>query len=61
MHFYTQRLEVKGFESEKDRAKIPAVLRWVDAINYHGGFGKWVRTQCRDPNRVATDLEQLTK
>ena len=54
-------LEVKGFESEKDRAKIPAVLRWVDAINYHGGFGKWVRTQCRDPNRVATDLEQLTK
>jgi type III restriction enzyme len=54
-------LEVKGFEREKDRAKRTAVQRWVEAVNYHGGFGKWTHIQCRDPNRIAPALEKLTK
>lgn len=52
-------LEVKGFEREQDRAKKTAVLRWVDAVNYHGEFGRWIVTQCRDPNKVAITLERL--
>ena len=40
-------LEVKGFESEKDRAKIPAAHRWVEAVNYQGGYGVWRYVQSR--------------
>lgn len=52
-------LEVKGFEREQDRAKRTAVRRWVDAVNYHDGFGKWEMVQCRDPNKIAHILEKL--
>ena len=52
-------LEVKGFEREKDRAKRTAVQRWVDAVNYHRGFGQWAVVQCRDPNKVAQTLKNL--
>ncbi len=54
-------LEVKGFESEKDRAKRVAAQRWIEAVNHHGGFGKWVLLNCRDPNRITQTLEKLTK
>lgn len=44
---------------EKDRAKRTSVQRWVDAVNYHGGFGEWTIVQCRDPNKVMRTLEKL--
>jgi type III restriction enzyme len=34
-------LEVKGYESEKDRAKEAAAQKWVYAVNHHGGYGVW--------------------
>lgn len=34
-------LEVKGYESEKDRAKETAAQKWVYAVNHHGGYGVW--------------------
>jgi len=48
-------LEVKGFETEQDRQKKVAADRWVKAVNHHGGFGRWLFLECRDPR----DLRRL--
>ena len=34
-------LEVKGEDSEQNRAKIAAMRAWVDGVNTKGGFGVW--------------------
>jgi len=52
-------LEVKGFESEKDRAKEIAAQRWASAVNHHGEFGKWVLVVCRDPRTSNETLSRL--
>jgi type III restriction enzyme len=53
-------LEVKGYESEQDRAKQTAAKRWIDAVNHHGGFGPWKLVVCKDPHRLNNMLESLT-
>lgn len=50
-------LEVKGYEGEQDRAKQNAAKKWVDAINYHKGFGEWKLALCKDPHRLSQILE----
>ncbi len=50
-------LEVKGFETEADRAKQVAAQRWVRAVNHHGDFGEWELAVCREPHRLAALLE----
>lgn len=45
-------LEVKGYESEQDRAKESAARRWVNAVNHHGEFGRWALVVCKEPRRV---------
>ncbi len=52
-------LEVKGFESEADRAKQTAAERWVRAVNHHGGFGKWELAVCKDPRGLASIFSTL--
>ncbi len=49
-------LEVKGFESEQDFQKRNAAHRWVNAINRHGGFGRWSFAVCRHPVSLAEKL-----
>jgi type III restriction enzyme len=51
-------LEVKGFETEQDRAKDVAAQRWVRAVNHHGGFGFWAIAVCRDPHELGRIIEQ---
>jgi type III restriction enzyme len=34
-------LEIKGQDSPQDQAKRAALDQWVQAVNAHGGFGKW--------------------
>ena len=51
-------LEVKGFESEQDRAKQVLAQRWVRAVNHHGGFGTCALAVCRDPHTLLSLLEQ---
>jgi len=51
-------LEVKGFETEQDRAKEVAAQRWARAVNHHGGFGYWAIAVCRDPQGLGRKLEQ---
>ncbi len=52
-------LEVKGFETEQDRAKEVAARRWVRAVNHHDGFGTWDLITCREPHRMSGILEEL--
>jgi type III restriction enzyme len=52
-------LEVKGFESEQDRAKQAAAQRWVRAVNHHGGFGTWALAVCREPHKLEWLLDEL--
>jgi len=49
-------LEIKGFETEQDRQKETAALRWVRAVNHHGEFGRWAFALCKDPGRLRTIL-----
>lgn len=50
-------MEVKGFETEQDRAKETGARRWERAINHHGGFGRWRFVVCRDPATLPNILE----
>jgi len=50
-------LEVKGFETEQDRQKEAAALRWVRAVNHHGEFGLWSFAVCKRPHA----LDQMLK
>jgi len=34
-------LEIKGVDSDQDKAKRAALAQWVNAVNAHGGFGTW--------------------
>jgi type III restriction enzyme len=51
-------LEVKGFESEQDRAKEATAKRWVRAVNHHGDFGHWKFRLCRDPMRIGSVIRE---
>lgn len=52
-------LEVKGFESEKDRAKRPAAERWVEAVNYNGNYGVWKYVFCKGRTIADAALSKL--
>ena len=52
-------LEIKGFESEQDRAKHTAARRWISAVNNWGRLGKWDFHVCKDPQRLRHELASL--
>jgi len=35
-------LEIKGQDSDQNRTKREFLDEWVDAVNSHAGFGRWV-------------------
>jgi type III restriction enzyme len=43
-------LEVKGQDSQKDRAKRGYLAEWVEAVNEHGGFGRWAADVSLSPS-----------
>lgn len=52
-------LEVKGFETEQDRAKQIGAERWVAAVNHHGELGQWAFRICRDPYKLQNIFRSL--
>jgi len=56
-------LEVKGQDSQENRTKRQFLEEWVNAVNGHGGFGRWAWDVSRDPADVggilAKHVEQL--
>jgi type III restriction enzyme len=45
-------LEVKGQDSEQNKAKRAAIRTWIQAVNEHGGFGQWAFDVVFDPARI---------
>ena len=45
-------LETKGQESEQDRTKRRFLAEWIDAVNAHGGFGRWSHDVSRSPSDI---------
>ncbi|MCI0433535.1 MAG: DEAD/DEAH box helicase family protein [Gemmatimonadetes bacterium] len=52
-------LEIKGEESNEDRAKHEAARRWVTAVNNWGKLGRWRFHVCRDPYALGPELNTL--
>lgn len=48
----TLALEIKGADSEQNRAKRAALEEWVRAVNSAGGFGEWVWDVAFEPAQV---------
>ncbi len=49
-------VEVKGQDADQHRAKRAALAEWVDAVNAHGGFGRWAADVSFAPSDLATIL-----
>jgi type III restriction enzyme len=52
-------LEVKGFETEQDRQKELAAIRWIKAVNHHAEFGCWEFVICKNPNKLKKTFKEL--
>lgn len=51
-------LEVKGMDDQQQQTKREFLKEWVDAVNGHGGFGKWAADVSRHPKDVLEILER---
>ena len=51
-------LETKGRERDQDRTKGRFLKEWIQAVNAHGGFGRWTCDVSRAPSDV---LDILTR
>ena len=54
-------LEIKGMETEQDRAKHEAAKRWEKAVNNWGKLGQWKFHVCKDPQMLGRELGHLVK
>ncbi len=45
-------LETKGQDSEQNQTKRRFLGEWVDAVNGHGGFGRWSWDVSKDPGDI---------
>ena len=52
-------LEIKGFETDQERAKYAGANRWVSAVNNWGQLGQWAFHVCRDPQLLAEELDVM--
>ncbi|HEU5413763.1 MAG TPA: DEAD/DEAH box helicase family protein [Candidatus Angelobacter sp.] len=51
-------LEVKGMDDQQNQTKRVFLAEWVQAVNTHGGFGKWAADVSRHPKDVLEILER---
>lgn len=51
-------LEIKGEDSEQNRAKRAALDAWVQAVNARGGFGVWCWDVAFKPARMQDILSR---
>jgi type III restriction enzyme len=52
-------LETKGQEKDKDKTKRKFLSEWIQAVNEHGGFGKWNSAVSRNPADVNSIIDSL--
>jgi type III restriction enzyme len=51
-------LETKGQDTEQDRVKRRFLDEWVNAVNAHGGFGRWRSAVAHQPGEIKDILIQ---
>ena len=54
-------LEIKGMETEQDRAKHQTAKRWMESVNNWGKLGKWAFHVNKDPQTLGPELAHLAK
>ena len=52
-------LEVKGLDSEQNRAKRAAMQTWVRAVSEQRGFGQWCFDVVFEPAEIKDALRRL--
>lgn len=53
-------LETKGQDTEQDEVKRRYLAEWVEAVNSHGGFGRWRWAVTRQPGEIRDILMRST-
>ncbi|MCY4003231.1 MAG: DEAD/DEAH box helicase family protein [Rhodospirillales bacterium] len=51
-------LETKGLDRDRDQTKRRFLAEWVEAVNNHGGFGRWSWDVSREPADIRDILER---
>jgi type III restriction enzyme len=54
-------LETKGQDTEQDEVKRQYLKEWVQAVNAHGGFGRWRWAVVRHPGEIRDVIMQCEK
>jgi type III restriction enzyme len=54
-------LETKGQDTEQDEVKRQYLEEWVQAVNAHGGFGRWRWAVVRHPGEIRDVIMQCEK
>ena len=54
-------LETKGQDSEQNQTKRRFLEEWANAVNQHGGFGRWSWDVSRDPGDIKDILARHAK
>ena len=54
-------LETKGQDTQRDKTKRLFLKEWIDAVNNHGGFGRWTSAVSTDTGDIRGILEKAIK
>jgi len=54
-------LETKGQHTEQDKVKRRYLDEWIQAVNAHGGFGRWRAAVASNPGKIRDILKGLEK
>jgi type III restriction enzyme len=54
-------LETKGQDTEEDQVKRRYLDEWIQAVNAHGGFGRWAAAVARKPGEIRDILMQACR
>ena len=52
-------LEIKGYETDEEKAKHAAAKRWISAVNNWWNLGRWCFHVCRDPQLLGKELGHI--
>jgi type III restriction enzyme len=54
-------VETKGHFTGKDETKRRYLAEWIEAVNEHGGFGKWASDMALKPSDVPKIIGKFAK
>ncbi len=54
-------VEIKGYQRDADDLKQVAATKWIEAVNNHGGYGRWAFVWCSDPDQLRGQLDAVLK